>query len=83
MNLKGKFVRREGTQVVFGSRNKPEWKPMDVAGSCDMTMLVPERYYELNVEENRLLAFRELPPPSSGGGGAPGGGGVGRGRIRM
>ena len=64
MALKGKFIRREGTQAIFGSKNKPEWKPMDIAGSVYADGLTQGRYYEIAVEGNRLVGYKELPEKS-------------------
>ena len=73
MNLKGQFVRREGTGVVFSSR-KGEWKPIDLSGNIDPSILVPGKYYELDLRDNRLMDARPLAERTGGGGGYTGGG---------
>lgn len=60
MGLKGKFVRREGTLAIFGSRAKPEWRPIELSGHIDPSGLVEGSYYELETEGNRLTAYRKL-----------------------
>ena len=69
MNLKGKFVRREGTLLIFGSTRKPEWRPMEVSGQLDYNQLKPDTWYELTLDDNTntLVRFRELPPLRGGG----------------
>ena len=66
MPLRGKFLRREGTLLYFGSKNKPEWRPMEAFGNYDYTQLIEGSYYELEVDGNRLTSFRKLPEPSGG-----------------
>jgi len=66
--LKGKFIRRDGTYAIFGSRNKPEWKGIEISGRCDPN-LEPGQYYELEMEGRALVGWRKLEPMSGGGGG--------------
>ena len=77
MNLKGKFVRREGTLLIFGSTRKPEWRPMEVSGQLDYNQLKPDTWYELTLDDNSntLVRFRELPPLRNASGGGPRAGG--------
>ena len=64
MRLKGKLVRKEGTYLIFGSRNKPEWRPIEITGHIDPTVLQIGSYYEIDVEDNRLIAATRLDPGS-------------------
>lgn len=66
--LKGKFIRRDGTYAIFGSRNKPEWKGIEVSGRCDPNLESGE-YYELEMEGRTLVGWRKLAPMTGGGGG--------------
>ena len=82
MGLKGKFVRREGTGVIFGSQKRPEWKPIDLSGQIDPNGLIPGEYYELELSDNRLVGYTKLAsraPDSGGGGGGRSYGGGGNG----
>ena len=69
MGLKGKFVRREGTGVIFGSQKRPEWKPIDLSGQIDPAGLIPGEYYDLELSENRLVGYTKLAARTGGGGG--------------
>ena len=69
MQLKGKFVRREGTLLIFGSKNKREWKPIEASGQVDINGLEQGKYYTLWLNDNRLTNYELLPPRESGGSG--------------
>ena len=71
MPLIGKFVRHEGTGVIFASK-KGEWRPIDLTGQFDANVLAPGDYYELELQDNRLFNAKKLPPRGGGGGGGPG-----------
>lgn len=60
MALKGKFVRREGTSLIFGSRAKPEWRPIEISGHIDPMGLEQGSYYELETSGNSLTGYRKL-----------------------
>ena len=64
--LKGKFIRRDGTYAIFGSRNKPEWKGIEISGRCDPNLESGE-YYELEMEGRTLVGWRKLAPMTGGG----------------
>lgn len=76
MPLRGKFLRREGTLAFFGTRSKPEWKPIEISGQIDPTQLEHGQFYELNLDENRLVGYHKLAdrapatyqPPQGGAG---------------
>lgn len=74
MTLRGKLVRRSGTTLIFGTRNTPEWKPIEMSGSLNPDQLVEGNYYEIDVEQNTLVGYRPLARLSGGGGGGYGGG---------
>ena len=65
--LKGKFIRRDGTYAIFGSRNKPEWKGIEISGRCDPNLEAGE-YYELEMEGRTLVGWTKLAPMTGGGG---------------
>ena len=71
MGLKGKFIRREGTTAIFGSRAKPEWKPIEISGQVDPMGLESGAYYEIELESNRMISYQRLPPPDGGRSNAP------------
>jgi hypothetical protein len=66
--LKGKFVRREGTMVYFGSQKSGEWRPIELTGAVAPESLIPGEYYELETSQNRLLSAvrltRSAPAPT-------------------
>ena len=78
MPLKGKLVRLEGTAAVFGSQRKPEWRPIDVPGHIDRNQLIPGKFYEMEVDGNRLIRIREIAAPRLPAGGNPRAGGSAR-----
>ena len=60
MALRGRFLRREGTLAYFGTKSKPEWKPIEISGAIDPSQMVEGQFYELNLENNRLIGYRKL-----------------------
>ena len=69
--LKGKFVRTQGEQIIFGSNNRPEWSPMYVAPNLYpmVPTLVPGKWYGMEVEDNCVRKLEALPDrPGYGGG---------------
>jgi len=62
MGLKGKFLGNRSGAAIFGSKNKPEWKPIYASAQFDINSLQAGEYYDLDLEDNRLVRATKLAP---------------------